>query len=79
MITAPFRGLALGVFLITVGMSIDLAAIGAQWSALLLGACVGVVAAKAIVTALLLRAVGRAHRRRRRDRAADGVARPRRR
>jgi CPA2 family monovalent cation:H+ antiporter-2 len=56
-ITAPFRGLALGVFLITVGMSIDLAAIGAQWSALLL-AVVGVVAAKAIVTALLLKLSG---------------------
>jgi CPA2 family monovalent cation:H+ antiporter-2 len=56
-ITAPFRGLALGVFLITVGMSIDLAAIGAQWSALLL-AVVGVIAAKAIVTALLLKLSG---------------------
>ena len=56
-ITAPFRGLALGVFLITVGMSIDLAAIGAQWSSLLL-AVVGVVAAKAGVTALLLKLSG---------------------
>ncbi len=56
-ITAPFRGLALGVFLITVGMSIDLAAIGAQWDALLL-AVAGVVAAKAIVTALLLKLSG---------------------
>jgi len=57
MITAPFRGLALGVFLITVGMSIDLAAIGAQWSSLLL-AVLGVVAAKAIVTAVLLKLSG---------------------
>jgi CPA2 family monovalent cation:H+ antiporter-2 len=56
-ITAPFRGLALGVFLITVGMSIDLAAIGAQWSTLLM-AVVGVVLAKALVTALLLRLSG---------------------
>ena len=56
-ITAPFRGLALGVFLITVGMSIDLAAIGAQWDSLLM-AVVGVVAAKAIVTAVLLRLSG---------------------
>jgi len=56
-ITAPFRGLALGVFLITVGMSIDLAAIGAQWSVLLL-AVFGVVAAKAIVTAVLLKLSG---------------------
>jgi CPA2 family monovalent cation:H+ antiporter-2 len=56
-ITAPFRGLALGVFLITVGMSIDLAAIGADWGSLVL-AVVGVVAAKSIVTALLLRLSG---------------------
>ncbi len=56
-ITAPFRGLALGVFLITVGMSIDLAAIGAQWSSLLM-AVVGVIAAKAIVTAVLLKLSG---------------------
>ena len=58
-ITAPFRGLALGVFLITVGMSIDLAAIGAQWDSLLM-AVVGVVAAKAIVTAVLLACRARA-------------------
>jgi CPA2 family monovalent cation:H+ antiporter-2 len=45
------------VFLITVGMSIDLAAIGAQWSTLLM-AVVGVVLAKALVTALLLRLSG---------------------
>jgi CPA2 family monovalent cation:H+ antiporter-2 len=62
-ITAPFRGLALGVFLITVGMSIDLAAIGAQWGSLAM-AVIGVVLAKALVTALLLRLSG----------ARDGVA-----
>jgi CPA2 family monovalent cation:H+ antiporter-2 len=56
-ITAPFRGLALGVFLITVGMSLDLSAIGASWGALV-GAVVGVVIAKALVTALLLRLSG---------------------
>ena len=53
-ITAPFKGLALGVFLITVGMSLDLRSIAANWSSLL-AAVVGVVAAKAIVTSLLLR------------------------
>lgn len=52
--TAPFRGLALGVFLITVGMSVDLRAIAANWGGLLL-AVLGVVAVKAIVTFLLLR------------------------
>ena len=53
-ITAPFKGLALGVFLITVGMSLDLRLILANWSELLL-AVLGVVAVKAVVTALLLR------------------------
>ncbi|MDE0879438.1 MAG: cation:proton antiporter [Sphingomonas bacterium] len=53
--TAPFKGLALGVFLITVGMSLDLRLIAANWSSLLL-AVAGVVAAKAVVTFLLLRA-----------------------
>ncbi|MFS0771283.1 cation:proton antiporter [Sphingomonas sp. 1P08PE] len=57
-ITAPFKGLALGVFLITVGMDLDLRSIAANWSPLLL-AVVGVVAVKAIVTFLLLR-VGQA-------------------
>ncbi len=57
-ITAPFKGLALGVFLITVGMDLDLRSIVANWPALLL-AVVGVVTVKAIVTFLLLR-VGQA-------------------
>ena len=52
--TAPFKGLALGVFLITVGMSLDLRLIAANWESLLL-AVGGVVAAKSIVTFLLLR------------------------
>ena len=52
--TAPFKGLALGVFLITVGMSLDLRLIIANWPSLLL-AVAGVVAAKAVVTFLLLR------------------------
>jgi CPA2 family monovalent cation:H+ antiporter-2 len=56
-ITAPFRGLALGVFLITVGMSIDLAAVLAQWPALVM-AIVGVMLVKTLVTMLLLRVAG---------------------
>ena len=52
--TAPFKGLALGVFLITVGMSLDLSLILANWASLL-AAVVGVVAVKAVVTYLLLR------------------------
>lgn len=53
-VTAPFKGLALGVFLITVGMSVDLRSILESWPALL-AAVVGVVAVKSIVTYLLLR------------------------
>lgn len=56
-IISPFKGLALGVFLITVGMSVDLAGIAAHWP-VVLGAVVGVLAIKVIVTYLLLR-VGR--------------------
>lgn len=56
-ITAPFKGLALGVFLISVGMGLNLATIARQWP-LLVAAVVGVVAIKAIVTALLLRFAG---------------------
>jgi CPA2 family monovalent cation:H+ antiporter-2 len=52
--TAPFKGLALGVFLITVGMSLDLRLIAANWPSLLT-AVVGVVAVKSVVTYLLLR------------------------
>ena len=53
MVTAPLRGLALGVFLITVGMQLDLGALLADWPRLLI-ALVGVLAAKALVTATLL-------------------------
>jgi monovalent cation:H+ antiporter-2, CPA2 family len=56
-ITAPFRGLALGIFLISIGMTLDLAAILADWSALII-AIVGVVVIKAAVTAGLLRIGG---------------------
>ena len=55
-ITEPFKGLALGVFLITIGMSIDLAVV---WDNLwvVLAATAGVLALKALVTGLLLRAM----------------------
>ncbi|MGB3845914.1 MAG: cation:proton antiporter [Sphingopyxis sp.] len=53
-ITAPFKGLALGVFLISVGMGLNLETIAEQWPQLV-AAVVGVVAIKAIVTAALLR------------------------
>ena len=52
-ITAPFRGLALGIFLITVGMSVNLPQILAGWPAILAGV-IGVVAIKTLVTAGLL-------------------------
>jgi CPA2 family monovalent cation:H+ antiporter-2 len=55
--TAPFRGLGLGVFLITVGMSVDLAVIVADWPSLL-AAVAAVVVLKALVTAALLRIEG---------------------
>ena len=56
-VTAPFKGLALGVFLITVGMGIDLTALFAQWPLLLAG-LTAVIVVKAVVTGLLLRVAG---------------------
>ncbi|KQM79285.1 sodium:proton exchanger [Sphingomonas sp. Leaf22] len=56
-ITAPFKGLALGVFLITIGMSLDIATIVENWPELL-GAIAGVVVVKALVTGILLRLNG---------------------
>ena len=53
-IVKPFQGLALGVFLITVGMSLDLQLIAARWP-LLLGALLAIVIAKAVIMAGLLR------------------------
>lgn len=53
-ITAPFKGLALGVFLISVGMGLNLHTIVGQWPQLI-AAVMGVVALKALVTAALLR------------------------
>jgi CPA2 family monovalent cation:H+ antiporter-2 len=55
--TAPFKGLALGIFLITVGMSLDVQAIAADWIKLV-GAVVGVVLVKIILTGYLLRLGG---------------------
>lgn len=56
-ITAPFKGLALGVFLITVGMQIDLLVILENWASLIT-AVVGVVVVKALVTGGLLKFAG---------------------
>ena len=53
-ITAPFKGLALGVFLITVGMSLNLNTLIANWDRFVL-ALFGVIAAKSLVTFALLR------------------------
>ncbi len=55
--TAPFKGLGLGVFLITVGMSLDIMFITERWEHLLM-ALAGVMAIKALVTGVLLRLSG---------------------
>ena len=56
-IMEPFKGLALGIFLITVGMSIDLATI---WENLgtILTAVIMILVFKALVTGVLLRLMG---------------------
>jgi monovalent cation:H+ antiporter-2, CPA2 family len=56
-ITAPFKGLALGVFLITVGMRLDLNFIVHNWAPLL-GASLVVMLVKAAVTTGLLKLSG---------------------
>ena len=56
-ITAPFKGLALGVFLLTIGMGIDFAFVRERWVELL-GAITAVILLKAIVTAILLKLMG---------------------
>ncbi|NCN86039.1 MAG: sodium:proton exchanger [Sphingomonadales bacterium] len=56
-ITEPFKGLALGVFLITVGMQVDIRVVLENWGSLLI-AVVGVVLVKAAVTGGLLRFAG---------------------
>lgn len=57
LIMEPFKGLALGVFLITIGMSINLFDIGANIGSVAL-AVVGVLVFKALVTGILLRLMG---------------------
>ncbi len=51
---APFQGLALGVFLITIGMRLDLHRIAGEWRAVALGTA-AVIGVKAVVTGGLLR------------------------
>lgn len=53
-VVAPFKGLALGVFLISVGMSIDLGFVLSHWVALC-WAIAGVIGIKVVVMAVLLR------------------------
>ena len=55
--TAPFKGLALGVFLIVVGMGLDLGFVAQHWGDVLT-AVVLVLISKALVTGLLLRLTG---------------------
>ncbi|MFC0205448.1 cation:proton antiporter domain-containing protein [Novosphingobium soli] len=56
-ITEPFKGLALGVFLITIGMSIDLAVVWENLGSILI-ATVAVLVLKATVTGVMLRLMG---------------------
>lgn len=56
-ITEPFKGLALGVFLITIGMRIDLLVVWENLGSIVI-ATVGVIVLKAVVTGLLLRMMG---------------------
>ena len=56
-ITAPFKGLALGIFLITVGMNIDLGVL-VRHAVPIVIATAGVILVKAVVTACLLRLMG---------------------
>jgi CPA2 family monovalent cation:H+ antiporter-2 len=56
-ITAPMRGLGLGIFLITVGMSVNLGLVLANWASIL-AALAAVLGIKAVVTGTLLRLSG---------------------
>ena len=56
-ITAPMRGLGLGIFLITVGMSVNLGIVLANWQSILV-ALVAVLVVKAVVTGGLLKISG---------------------
>jgi monovalent cation:H+ antiporter-2, CPA2 family len=55
--TAPIRGLGLGIFLITVGMSVDLRLVAGNWQSIII-AVFAVLIVKALVTAALLRLEG---------------------
>jgi len=57
LVTAPLRGLALGVFLITVGMSLDLPSLISNWPQVL-AALALVLVVKVFVTGALLRVSG---------------------
>jgi monovalent cation:H+ antiporter-2, CPA2 family len=57
MMTEPFRGLALGVFLISIGMAIDLKYVFENWMTLI-AATTGVLILKTIVTGGLLKLSG---------------------
>jgi CPA2 family monovalent cation:H+ antiporter-2 len=56
-ITVPLAGLALGIFLITVGMRIDLRALTHDWL-LVVGAAAAVLVVKAAITTILVRLTG---------------------
>ena len=56
-LTAPFRGLALGIFLLTVGMRIDFRQLAGIWPQLF-AALFGVLLVKTLVTGALLRLSG---------------------
>lgn len=56
----PFRGLLLGLFFISVGMSIDLNLVASEWQ-MILGGVAFVVIGKGLVTHLLVRASGGDH------------------
>jgi monovalent cation:proton antiporter-2 (CPA2) family protein len=53
----PFRGLLLGLFFMSVGMSVDFAVIGLYWDQILI-AVVGLVVVKVVVLHLVLRIAG---------------------
>ncbi|KAA2244212.1 monovalent cation:proton antiporter-2 (CPA2) family protein [Salinarimonas soli] len=53
----PFRGILLGLFFISVGMTIDLAVVRQEWRTLLLATPV-IVAGKALIVAVLMRTFG---------------------
>ncbi|MCM8556741.1 cation:proton antiporter [Sphingomicrobium sediminis] len=56
-VIAPLKGLGLGIFLISIGMLINIGEVAQQWP-LLLGGLLGVLVVKAVVTGVLLRIAG---------------------